>query len=99
MPKIIRFSSPLCTLFHKSISHYLQHKIYKKTSNSKQQAHTTFNRQIHSKKSHVQSHNYVIKILSSKPHQNFTKMSTKKWAKTRIYPTHFGDEFLHVITS
>ena len=42
-------------------------------SNSKQQAHTTFNRQIHSKKSHVQSHNYVTKFQD----QNHIKISQK----------------------
>jgi hypothetical protein len=41
--------------------------------NSKQQVYTTFNRQIHSKKSHVQSHNYVTKFQD----QNHIKISQK----------------------
>jgi hypothetical protein len=87
MPKIIRFSSPLCTLFHKSISHYLQHKIHKRF-NSKQQAYTTFNRQTHSKKSYVQSLIYASKFknkTSSQFSQNITKNAQINQTWTHIF--------------
>ena len=72
MPKIIRFSSPFMHFI--SQEHFTLFTTQSpQKSNSKQQAHATFNRQIHSKKSHVQSHNYVTKFQV----QNHIKTSQK----------------------
>jgi hypothetical protein len=81
MPKIIRFSSSLCTLFHKSTSHYLQHKVHKNLiQNSKHTPHEEANL----------FHNIIclkpqscINIQCSKSHHNFTRILTKSELQVR----------------
>jgi hypothetical protein len=95
MPKLIRFSSSLCTLFHKSISHHLPNTRFIKglPQNSK---HTPKPKENSLQKIHVPSHNYVSNSkskITSKLHKVLQeKVSQKHKNITHILEVNFGME-------
>jgi hypothetical protein len=81
MPKIIRFSSSFCTLFHKRVSHYLPNTRSSRTK-PKQQANTTLRGKFIPQNYMSKCHNFIPKS-QSQHHIKTSQNSSKKWTKSK----------------